>query len=161
MHQATQRTLLTVVTLSIVAATLAAQSPAPPAAYKSSAEIASGIAAARPTDAAAGAAVTVSPGISVRKRSAADGAQYAIIHPFSTEIYYVIEGGASLVTGGVLDPPAPTPTDPDVVRSRTIKGGETRKVSRGDVVVMPPGTPHWFEQIDGAITYLESRVRVK
>jgi quercetin dioxygenase-like cupin family protein len=34
-------------------------------------------------------------------------------------------------------------------------------VAKGDVIVVPPGTPHWFSAIDTTITYLESRVRVK
>ena len=148
--------------LAAATATLAAQSPAPSAAYKSNADIVAGLSAARAADAAAGAAVTVAPGISVRKRSASDGAQYAIIHPFSSEVYYVIDGSATLVTGGVLEPPPPAPpTDPDIVRSTSLKGGESRRVGKGDVVVLQPGTPHWFASIDGAITYLESRVRVK
>jgi len=156
------RTVVLSVTLTAVTATLAAQSPPPVAAYKSNADIVAGLSAARAADAAAGAAVTVAPGISVRKRSASDGAQYAIIHPFSTEVYYVIDGSATLVTGGVLEPPpAAPPTDPDIVRSTALKGGESRKVGKGDVVVLQPGTPHWFASIDGAITYLESRVRVK
>ena len=54
-----------------------------------------------------------------------------------------------------------TRTAPDLVRSTSIKDGETRKVGKNDVVVMPPGTPHWFSQIDGTITYLEARIRVK
>ena len=53
------------------------------------------------------------------------------------------------------------PADPDIVRSKTIANGLTRKVAKGDVIVVPPGTPHWFNAIDGTITYLESRVRVK
>jgi mannose-6-phosphate isomerase-like protein (cupin superfamily) len=36
-----------------------------------------------------------------------------------------------------------------------------RTVAKGDVIVVPPGTPHWFNAIDGTITYLESRVRTK
>jgi quercetin dioxygenase-like cupin family protein len=156
------RSLVLSVTLMAVTATLAAQSPAPAAAYKSHADIAAGLSAARAADNAAGAAVTVAPGISVRKRSASDGAQYAIVHPFSSEVYYVIDGSATLVTGGVLEPPpAAPPTDPDIVRSAALKGGDTRTVAKGDVIVLPPGTPHWFASIDGAITYLESRVRVK
>jgi len=65
------------------------------------------------------------------------------------------------VTGGVLDPPAAVPADPDVVRSKSIKNGVTHKVAKGDVIVVPPGTPHWFNAIDTTSTYLESRVRVK
>jgi quercetin dioxygenase-like cupin family protein len=47
------------------------------------------------------------------------------------------------------------------VRSKGIKAGVTTKVATGDVIVVPPGTPHWFNAIDGTVTYLESRVRVK
>jgi len=157
------RTFCTVVVVlpTLGLAVLAQAAGAPPATYKSSAEIASALAGAVAKDAAAGAAVTVAPGISVRRRSAGGEPQYAIVHPFSIEIYYIVDGTASLVTGGVLDPPPPPGTDPDVVRSTSIKGGETRKVGKGDVIVMPPGTPHWFDLIDGTVTYLESRVRVK
>jgi mannose-6-phosphate isomerase-like protein (cupin superfamily) len=142
--------------------TLHAQTTGAPAGiYKSGAEITAELAKVKATDLAAGAAVTVAPGISVRRRTGGGEPQYAIIHPFSTEIYYVVDGSASLVTGGVLDPPPPTPENPDVVRSKTIKGGVTRKVGKGDVIVLQPGTPHWFDAIDGTITYVESRVRVK
>jgi mannose-6-phosphate isomerase-like protein (cupin superfamily) len=132
-----------------------------PAVYMSAAEIAKGLAATIADDAAAGAAVTISPGIAVRRRSGAGEPQYAIVHPFSTEIYYIVEGTGSLVTGGVLDLPLAPSADPDVVRSKAIKDGVSRKVAKGDVIVVPPGTPHWFSAIDGTITYLESRVRVK
>jgi mannose-6-phosphate isomerase-like protein (cupin superfamily) len=133
----------------------------PPAPYMSGADITKGLSTAVASDAAAGAAVTVAPGIAVRRRSGGGEPQYAISHPLSMEIYYIIEGTASLVTGGALDPPPPAPADPDIVRSRTIKNGLTRRVAKGDVIVVPPGTPHWFNAIDGTITYLESRVRVK
>ena len=132
-----------------------------PAIYMSAADVSKGLATAVAVDAAAGAAVTITPGIVVRRRTGAGEPQYAIVHPFSTEVYYIIEGAGSLVTGGALDPPAPPPADPDIVRSRTIKNGVTRTVGKGDVIVVPPGTPHWFTAIDGTITYLESRVRVK
>ena len=112
-------------------------------------------------DSAAGAAVTIVPGIVVRRRTGAGEPQYAIIHPFSTETYYIVEGTGSLVTGGILDPPPAEPVDPDVIRSKAIKNGVTHKVAKGDVIVVPPGTPHWFNAIDGTITYLESRARVK
>jgi mannose-6-phosphate isomerase-like protein (cupin superfamily) len=134
---------------------------AAPAAFMSAAEISRGLATAIATDAAAGAAVTISPGIAVRRRSGAGEPQYAIVHPFSTEIYYIVEGSGSLVTGGALELPLAPSADPDVVRSKAITDGVSRKVAKGDVIVVPPGTPHWFSAIDGTITYLESRVRVK
>jgi mannose-6-phosphate isomerase-like protein (cupin superfamily) len=137
-----------------------AQGPGgPPATYKSAAEI---DATLKKMGAVAktGAAVTVSEGVVVRRRSASDEAQYAIIHPLSIEIYQIVDGSATLVTGGTLALPL-TDSAPDLVRSMSIKDGETRKVGKNDVVVMPPGTPHWFSQIDGTITYLEARIRVK
>lgn len=140
---------------------LAQSAGVPLAPYMSAADISKGLSTAVAADAAAGAAVTVAPGIAVRRRSGGGEPQYAIIHPLSMEIYYIIEGTASLVTGGALDPPPRAPADPDIVRSKTIKNGLTRKVAKGDVIVVPPGTPHWFNAIDGTITYLESRVRVK
>ena len=149
------------VVLPVLGLSLFAQGGVAPAAFMSAAEISKGLSTAVAADAAAGAAVTISPGIAVRRRSGAGEPQYAIIHPFSTEIYYIIEGTGTLVTGGTLDPPAAPPADPDIVRSKTIKNGVTRKVAKGDVIVVPPGTPHWFNSIDGTITYLESRVRVK
>jgi len=140
---------------------LAQTADVPRASYMSAADITTGLSTAVAADAAAGAAVTVAPGIVVRRRSGGGEPQYAIIHPLSMETYYIIEGTGSLVTGGVLDPPPPAPADPDVVRSKTIINGLTRKVAKGDVIVVPPGTPHWFNAIDGTITYLESRVRVR
>ena len=134
---------------------------AAPAAYMSAADIAKGLAAAVAADPAAGAAVTISPGIAVRKRSGGGEPQYAVVHPFSTEIYYVVDGSGTLVTGGALQMPLAPSTDPDVVRSKAITDGVTRKVAKGDVIVVPPGTPHWFSAIDATITYVESRVRVK
>jgi mannose-6-phosphate isomerase-like protein (cupin superfamily) len=153
---------LVLAVLPVLGLSLLAQGTAgPPATYMSAADIAKGLSTAIATDAAAGAAVTISPGIAVRRRNGAGDPQYAIIHPFSTEIYYIVEGTGSLVTGGTLEMPLAPSADPDVVRSKAIKDGVTRRVAKGDVIVVPPGTAHWFNAIDGTITYLESRVRVK
>ena len=127
----------------------------------SAAEISKGLSTAVAADAAAGAAVIVAPAIVVRRRSGGGEPQYAIVHPFSVETYYIIDGTGSLVTGGILELPLAPSADPDVVRSKAIKGGVTNHVAKGDVIVVPPGTPHWFNAIGGTITYLESRVRVK
>ena len=70
-----------------------------------------------------------------------------------TEVHYIIDGSATVVTGGTLLRPAGKPTD--------IQGGETRKVSKGDVLVIPAGTPHWYKEINGSVTYLEVRFDVE
>ena len=52
----------------------------------------------------AGVSVSISPGISVRRRMSG-ALQYAVMHPFSVEIYRIIEGSGTLVTGGLLNLP--------------------------------------------------------
>jgi mannose-6-phosphate isomerase-like protein (cupin superfamily) len=130
-----------------------------PAIYKSAAQISAELDKAGAV-ARTGAASTVAEGIVVRRRNASDEAQFAIIHPLSIEVYQIVDGSATLVTGGTLALPL-TDSAPDLVRSLSIRDGESRRVGKGDVVVVPPGTPHWFSQIDGSITYLEARVRAK
>jgi mannose-6-phosphate isomerase-like protein (cupin superfamily) len=127
--------------------------------YKSAAEIAATL---DKTGAVArtGAAATVYQNVVVRRRSASDEPQFAIIHPLSIEVYQINDGSATLVTGGTLTLPL-SDTAADLVRSTSITGGESRTVSKGDVVVLQPGTPHWFSHIEGSITYLEARIRVK
>ena len=85
--------------------------------------------------------------IVVRRRQA--GPNNASVHEDVTEIYYLISGAGTFVTGGVI-------TDPEN-RSAGITGGEPRHVQTGDWVILPPGTPHWFSQIEGTITYAETR----
>jgi mannose-6-phosphate isomerase-like protein (cupin superfamily) len=75
-----------------------------------------------------------------------------------TETYYVIEGAGVLVTGGKLkEPVAPRPstlgnwTD---LGSSGIDGGVSRRLSKGDVVIIPGGVPHGWASAESDITYL-------
>jgi glc operon protein GlcG len=86
-----------------------------------------------------------------------DGAGQAEVHAKDADIIYVLDGTATLVTGGtVVDPKA---TAPDEVRGRGIQNGETRQLGKGDVVIVPAGTPHWFEKVPGPFTYYVVKVR--
>lgn len=153
----------TLVALLVLSAPVTAQdSGAPPAIYKPSAQIMAELDEAESAAASAGGwSVTVSPGVTVRRRSSSVE-QYAIYHPYSTEIYRILEGSGTLVTGGRLELPLAASNNPDIVRSeKGIEGGLARRVSPGDVLVLQPGTPHWFSSIDGeSITYMESRIRI-
>ena len=142
--------------------TLAQDSGAPPAIFKSGAEIEAELDSAAASSASAGGwSVTISPGVSVRRRSSAVE-QYAIIHPWSMEIYRILEGSGTFVTGGKLELPLAESADPNIVRTQHgIVGGLARQVTAGDVLVLQPGTPHWFRSIDGeTITYMESRIMI-
>ncbi len=149
--------------LSICGFSISAQeSVAPPAIFKSNGNILMELAQAEAASASAGGwGVSVSPGITIRRRSSSV-VQYAIYHPYSTEIYRILEGSGTLVTGGRLELPLSESANLDVVRSeKGISGGLTRKVNAGDVLVLQPGTPHWFSDIDGdSITYMETRIRI-
>jgi len=91
--------------------------------------------------------------INIVRRTSAQG---AIAHPDGTEVHHIIEGSATFVTGGTIVRAAGAPAG-----SATIDGGESRRVSKGDVVLVPAGTPHWYKDLEGSITYLEVRFDVK
>jgi mannose-6-phosphate isomerase-like protein (cupin superfamily) len=85
--------------------------------------------------------------IVVRRRQ--EGPNNASVHDDMTEIYNIVSGSGTFVTGGAIK----NPQD----RTAGIMGGVARHVQAGDFVVLPPGTPHWFSKIDGSITYVETR----
>ena len=77
----------------------------------------------------------------------------AIIHQTGWEVHHVTDGRATIVTGGRVD----RTTDADGETTAVILDGEARTVGPGDVVIVPPGTPHWYSTIDEPVTYLEIR----
>jgi glc operon protein GlcG len=80
-----------------------------------------------------------------------DGPGIAEVHDWETDVVYVLEGSAIVVTGGtVVDSKV---TEPGQVRGPVIQGGESRRVGKGDVLVIPAGVPHWFKDVEGPLTY--------
>jgi len=67
-------------------------------------------------------------------------AAVAEIHDASDDVYYVLEGAATLTLGGRLE--APRETEPGEWRGPNISGGRTVEIRKGDLVVVPRGTPH-------------------
>jgi len=79
------------------------------------------------------------------------------VHELDTDIVYVVQGKAELVTGGsVVDA---ITTAKNEVRAGSITGGESRQLSQGDVVIIPAGIPHWFREVPAAFDYLVVKVR--
>src|ERR1700730_1971552 len=64
----------------------------------------------------------------------------AELHDASDDVYYVLEGSATLVLGGTLE--APKEAEPGEWRSARIIDGRTVEINKGDLVVVPRGTPH-------------------
>ncbi len=87
-------------------------------------------------------------------------------HSQITEVYHVISGNGTLVTGGTIENAKDRPADNEAVRLLTgpsmegsrIVGGVSRKIGPGDVIVIPPNTPHTFTEITSPeIVYLVVR----
>jgi mannose-6-phosphate isomerase-like protein (cupin superfamily) len=77
----------------------------------------------------------------------------AIVHATGWEVHHIVEGRGTVITGGRLV----RSVDADGNRVATIADGESRTVGIGDVVIVPAGTPHWYSEIEGSVTYLEIR----
>lgn len=98
-------------------------------------------------------------GVAMVQRTNAD--QNALIHDKIDEIYYVLDGNGTLVTGGTLVNPKETKSSAAIGpgwSGSSIQGGQSRRVSPGDVVFIPAGVPHMYSQLDGTIHYLVYRV---
>jgi mannose-6-phosphate isomerase-like protein (cupin superfamily) len=75
-----------------------------------------------------------------------------------SEVYYMLEGAGTLVTGGTLKKPA-TPRQSTLgnwtdVASNGIEGGVSRRIAKGDIVIIPGGVPHGWASTESDITYL-------
>lgn len=81
----------------------------------------------------------------------------AEVHKNMIDVWYVIEGGGTLVTGGSLV--EPSETGPAELRGKGVSGGEDRKITKGDIVTIPAGVPHWVSKVDGKeLVYLVVKV---
>jgi len=74
------------------------------------------------------------------------------IHEKETDIFYIMDGGATIIVGGTAV--EPKQTRPGQMTAKDIQGGQTYQLKKGDVLVIPAGTPHWFKQVNGSINYL-------
>jgi len=81
----------------------------------------------------------------------------AEIHRLDTDIIYVLEGTATFVTGGTAVDTKEI--EPNEIRGSRIDGGETRQLSKGDVIIVPGNTPHWFKEVGGTFLYYTIKVR--
>ena len=78
------------------------------------------------------------------------------IHTKETDVIYVIDGTASFVTGGTAK--NITATNPLQPRGTDIQGGDVHRLTKGDVIVVPAGQPHWFKEVPGSVSYYVVKV---
>jgi mannose-6-phosphate isomerase-like protein (cupin superfamily) len=80
----------------------------------------------------------------------------AAVHEREAEVFYVIDGTATMVTGGKLV--KETRTNPTNLTGTGIEGGDSRTVAKGDFIIVPENTPHWFSSIDGVLVLMTLHV---
>lgn len=98
-----------------------------------------------------------------RPKGAKGGAAF---HDKVTEVYQVLEGSGTLVTGGTMVNPQRRANDAEDVTQLSgpgvsgtgIEGGLSRRIGKGDMVIIPAGTPHWFSEIQETLTYTVVRI---
>jgi quercetin dioxygenase-like cupin family protein len=79
------------------------------------------------------------------------GSGHVEVHDKETDTFYILDGAATFITGGrMLDGKI---TKPNQHQGSRIQGGQTYQLSKGDVIVIPAGVPHWFKQVPKSITY--------
>jgi uncharacterized protein GlcG (DUF336 family) len=80
-----------------------------------------------------------------------DRAGEAEIHTLETDIFYILEGRATVITGG--DIVAPRVVMPNEIRGDAIRGGNEHVLQPGDVLTIPRGVPHWFKSVTTPFRY--------
>ena len=76
----------------------------------------------------------------------------AAIHEKEAELFYVIDGSATLVTGGKIV--NEKRTNAENLSGTGIEGGKSQAVAKGDFFFVPEGTAHWFSEIQGALVLM-------
>jgi mannose-6-phosphate isomerase-like protein (cupin superfamily) len=105
-------------------------------------------------------------GVVHRGKLSAPAPESVAEHDFVSEVYHIMDGSATLVTGPDLVGKKRRPADLETVRlfngpgnnSASIRNGVTHELKAGDVIVIPAGTGHWFTKIDDHIDYLMVRI---
>ena len=72
-------------------------------------------------------------------------------HLRRTHVFFVQDGEATFVSGGSFE--GQKEIAPGEIRGTSIANGTTVQLRKGDVVVVPAGTPHWFREVRPQITY--------
>ena len=141
------------VVLSMLATAVAAQPAMPPALYVNGADIMAALEKSATERPGMGAGLITSTDhyrINLIRRTEAAG---AIVHRPGTELHYIMDGAGTLVTGGIV-------VRPESGGQGKIEGGLSRRVTKGDAILIPEGTPHQYTAVEGSISYLEVRFNV-
>ncbi len=151
---------LTILAWTIAASAIWAQQPAPPTkTYSSAADVKALIAKAKAEHKdgqplVAQRLLQLAPyGVNLEYRTSVGP---AAVHEKEAEMFYVIDGSATLVTGGKLA--NEKRTNAENLTGTGIEDGKSQEVAKGDFVIVPENTPHWFSPINGTIVLMSIHV---
>jgi mannose-6-phosphate isomerase-like protein (cupin superfamily) len=103
-------------------------------------------------------------GVAIMRRQA--GRQSAVVHDSLTEVYYILSGSGTLVTGRDVEDPKPMDPQGKVVKELagpsssgpTIRNGHSQHFVAGDTIIIPAGVGHWYSSLDSTVDYLVVRI---
>lgn len=127
--------LATLITVLIVAAYLAAAGVPTKVTYVPNAKVSATM--------AKGGAIIEDAGLRVLAQRR--GAGEVEVHDTTNHVFIIVEGEATMVTGGTLV--GAKQTAPGQIRASDVKGGQTHHLTKGDVITIPAKTPHWWKDV--------------
>lgn len=92
---------------------------------------------------AKGGAIIEDPGLRVLAQRRGSGE--VEVHATTNHVFIIVEGEATLVTGGTLV--GAKQTAPGQIRAADVQGGQAHHLTKGDVITIPAKTPHWFKEV--------------
>jgi mannose-6-phosphate isomerase-like protein (cupin superfamily) len=127
------------------------QAPADRVSYMAAADVAAALAKGKPDSRSTNVRVfTIGPyNVNVEKRNPV--AQGASLHEAVAELFHVIDGTGTIVTGGTIPNATKNGTN---LSGKTIAGGSRQVLSKGDWVLVPSGVAHEFVDIKGNLTLM-------
>jgi mannose-6-phosphate isomerase-like protein (cupin superfamily) len=145
-------------TVALLTAAAVAQQPAAMKTYTSAADITALIAKAK-SDRKDNAPTTTENILRLAPYNASLEYRAAVgpaaVHEKEAEFFYVIDGSATMVTGGKL---VDEKRNGDNLTGTAIEGGSPRSVAKGDFIVVPENTAHWFSAINGTLVLMSLHV---
>ena len=83
-------------------------------------------------------------------------AGHSEMHEKETDVFYIVDGDATFVTGGKMV--GGKLSKPEQWLGTGIEGGTVHHLSKGDVIVIPAGIPHWYKEVPHSVTYFVVKV---
>jgi mannose-6-phosphate isomerase-like protein (cupin superfamily) len=136
------KTSLMAAALFMTALTLPSSAQTPSVTYLDHEKVAAAI--------AKGSSLMTAPNVTV-SGSHRTGPGQVEVHDKETDVLYIIEGEATFVSGGTMI--GGKISRPDQHLGTDIQGGTTQHLTKGDVIVVQAGTPHWFKEVPKSVNY--------